>query len=187
MMTGDRMAKHHLVLDTPDLALLAGFCSELPGLLLTYGSQGWVVIAENETTLCAEVVAPYPPCMSALIPREMATPTAVFERLHAARIAYAADPTQATPQVLVRLPAAKAGATRSTQPQSSCDPPLDDRPPNTSITAYAFWPPGRNERINFARPARRAGRAMPGACCQWSPPRERGAFRPSTQSSRRCG
>jgi hypothetical protein len=57
MMTGDRTAKHHLVLETPDLALLVGFDSELPGRLFTYGSQGWVAIAQNETTLCAEVVA----------------------------------------------------------------------------------------------------------------------------------
>ena len=42
MMTGDRTAKHHRLPDSPDLALLAGFYSELPGLLLTYGSQGWV-------------------------------------------------------------------------------------------------------------------------------------------------
>jgi catechol 2,3-dioxygenase-like lactoylglutathione lyase family enzyme len=39
---------HHLVIDCPDPALLAGFYSELLGLPVTYTSQDWVVIARDD-------------------------------------------------------------------------------------------------------------------------------------------
>ena len=41
---------HHVVIDCPDPAGLAAFYSELLGLPITYRSDGWVVIAENDTT-----------------------------------------------------------------------------------------------------------------------------------------
>jgi catechol 2,3-dioxygenase-like lactoylglutathione lyase family enzyme len=41
---------HHVVIDCPDPLLLAGFYSELLGLPITYRSEGWVVVAANETT-----------------------------------------------------------------------------------------------------------------------------------------
>lgn len=42
---------HHVVIDTRDPAALAGFYSELLGLLpVTYTSDDWVVIAVNDTT-----------------------------------------------------------------------------------------------------------------------------------------
>jgi catechol 2,3-dioxygenase-like lactoylglutathione lyase family enzyme len=41
---------HHLVLDCPDPALLAEFYSTLLGLPLTYRSDGFVVVARNDTT-----------------------------------------------------------------------------------------------------------------------------------------
>jgi catechol 2,3-dioxygenase-like lactoylglutathione lyase family enzyme len=41
---------HHVVLDCPDPAALAEFYSELLGLPVTYRSEGWVVIAESDTT-----------------------------------------------------------------------------------------------------------------------------------------
>jgi catechol 2,3-dioxygenase-like lactoylglutathione lyase family enzyme len=41
---------HHVVIDCPDPYLLAGFYSELLGLPVTYRSDGWVVIATNDTT-----------------------------------------------------------------------------------------------------------------------------------------
>ncbi len=41
---------HHVVLDCPDPEALAGFYSELLGLPVTYRSDDWVVIANNDTT-----------------------------------------------------------------------------------------------------------------------------------------
>ena len=41
---------HHVVLDCPDPAALADFYSRLLGLPVTYRSQDWVVVAENDTT-----------------------------------------------------------------------------------------------------------------------------------------
>jgi catechol 2,3-dioxygenase-like lactoylglutathione lyase family enzyme len=41
---------HHVVIDCPDPATLAEFYSELVGLPVTYRSDDWVVIAENDTT-----------------------------------------------------------------------------------------------------------------------------------------
>ena len=42
--------RHHVVIDCPDPAALAAFYSELIGLPVTYRSDDWVVIAENDTT-----------------------------------------------------------------------------------------------------------------------------------------
>ncbi len=42
--------QHHVVIDGPDPSALAGFYSELFGLPVTYRSDDWVVISENETT-----------------------------------------------------------------------------------------------------------------------------------------
>jgi catechol 2,3-dioxygenase-like lactoylglutathione lyase family enzyme len=41
---------HHVVIDCPDPAALAGFYSRLVGLPVTYASPDWVVVAENDTT-----------------------------------------------------------------------------------------------------------------------------------------
>jgi catechol 2,3-dioxygenase-like lactoylglutathione lyase family enzyme len=41
---------HHVVIDCPEPAALAAFYSELLGLPVTYRSDDWVVIAENDTT-----------------------------------------------------------------------------------------------------------------------------------------
>jgi len=41
---------HHVVIDCPDPAVLAGFYSKLLGLAVTYRSRDWVVIAEDDTT-----------------------------------------------------------------------------------------------------------------------------------------
>ncbi len=41
---------HHVVLDCRDPRALAGFYSELLGLPVTYESDDWVVIAENDHT-----------------------------------------------------------------------------------------------------------------------------------------
>ncbi len=41
---------HHVVIDCPQPAELAGFYSELTGLPVTYASSDWMVIAENDTT-----------------------------------------------------------------------------------------------------------------------------------------
>jgi catechol 2,3-dioxygenase-like lactoylglutathione lyase family enzyme len=41
---------HHVVLDCPDPALLAGFYSELLGQPVTYRSADWVVVAASETS-----------------------------------------------------------------------------------------------------------------------------------------
>jgi catechol 2,3-dioxygenase-like lactoylglutathione lyase family enzyme len=41
---------HHVVIDCPDPAALAAFYSALLGLPVTYRSEDWVVIAENDTT-----------------------------------------------------------------------------------------------------------------------------------------
>src|SRR5213083_310300 len=41
---------HHVVIDCPGPAGLAAFYSELVGLPVTYRSEDWVVIAENDTT-----------------------------------------------------------------------------------------------------------------------------------------
>jgi catechol 2,3-dioxygenase-like lactoylglutathione lyase family enzyme len=41
---------HHVVLDCPDPHALAAFYSELLGLPVTYRSDGWVVVARNDTT-----------------------------------------------------------------------------------------------------------------------------------------
>lgn len=42
--------RHHVVIDCPDPAALAAFYSEVLGLPVTYRSDDWVVIADNETT-----------------------------------------------------------------------------------------------------------------------------------------
>jgi catechol 2,3-dioxygenase-like lactoylglutathione lyase family enzyme len=42
--------RHHVVIDAPDPRGLAEFYSELLGLPLTYTSDDWVVIAENDRT-----------------------------------------------------------------------------------------------------------------------------------------
>lgn len=42
--------RHHVVIDCPDPGALADFYSELIGLPVTYRSDDWIVIAENETT-----------------------------------------------------------------------------------------------------------------------------------------
>ena len=41
---------HHVVIDCPDPLSLAEFYSELLGLPVTYTSETWVVIAENDRT-----------------------------------------------------------------------------------------------------------------------------------------
>ena len=41
---------HHVVLDCPDPAALAGFYSALLGLPVTYRDGDWVVVAVNDTT-----------------------------------------------------------------------------------------------------------------------------------------
>ncbi|MDQ2742098.1 MAG: VOC family protein [Chloroflexota bacterium] len=41
---------HHVVIDCPYPAALAAFYSELLGLPVTYRSDDWVVIAQNDTT-----------------------------------------------------------------------------------------------------------------------------------------
>ncbi|MGH3714835.1 MAG: VOC family protein [Micromonosporaceae bacterium] len=41
---------HHVVIDCADPAALAEFYSELLGLPVTYRSEDWVVIAENDTS-----------------------------------------------------------------------------------------------------------------------------------------
>jgi catechol 2,3-dioxygenase-like lactoylglutathione lyase family enzyme len=41
---------HHVVIDTPDPMALAEFYSELFGLPVTYASDDWVVISEDERT-----------------------------------------------------------------------------------------------------------------------------------------
>lgn len=41
---------HHVVIDCPDPLSLAEFYSELLGLPVTYSSETWVVIAENDRT-----------------------------------------------------------------------------------------------------------------------------------------
>lgn len=41
---------HHVVIDAPDPAALAAFYSELLGLPVTYRSDDWVVIAQDDTT-----------------------------------------------------------------------------------------------------------------------------------------
>jgi catechol 2,3-dioxygenase-like lactoylglutathione lyase family enzyme len=41
---------HHLVIDCPDPLALAAFYSELIGLPVTYRSDDWVVISENDAT-----------------------------------------------------------------------------------------------------------------------------------------
>ncbi|HEX2772160.1 MAG TPA: VOC family protein [Micromonosporaceae bacterium] len=41
---------HHVVIDCSEPAALAAFYSELLGLPVTYRSDDWVVIAENDTT-----------------------------------------------------------------------------------------------------------------------------------------
>ncbi|MGW5361371.1 VOC family protein [Actinopolymorpha pittospori] len=41
---------HHVVIDCPEPVKLAGFYSELLGLPVTYRSETWVVVAENDTT-----------------------------------------------------------------------------------------------------------------------------------------
>src|SRR5579863_9639922 len=42
--------RHHVVIDCPDPRALAEFYSELLGLSITYESDDWVVIAENDHT-----------------------------------------------------------------------------------------------------------------------------------------
>ena len=39
---------HHVVIDCPDPRALAGFYSKLLGLPVTYDSDDWVVVADNE-------------------------------------------------------------------------------------------------------------------------------------------
>jgi catechol 2,3-dioxygenase-like lactoylglutathione lyase family enzyme len=41
---------HHVVIDCPEPATLAGFYAELLGLPITYASEDWVVVSENDTT-----------------------------------------------------------------------------------------------------------------------------------------
>jgi catechol 2,3-dioxygenase-like lactoylglutathione lyase family enzyme len=41
---------HHVVIDSPDPAALAAFYSALLGLPITYTSDDWVVVAQNDTT-----------------------------------------------------------------------------------------------------------------------------------------
>jgi catechol 2,3-dioxygenase-like lactoylglutathione lyase family enzyme len=41
---------HHVIMDTPDPAASAAFYSELLGLPVTYRSEDFVVIADNDTT-----------------------------------------------------------------------------------------------------------------------------------------
>jgi catechol 2,3-dioxygenase-like lactoylglutathione lyase family enzyme len=41
---------HHVVIDCPDPTALADFYSELLGLPVTYRSDDWVVISQNDTT-----------------------------------------------------------------------------------------------------------------------------------------
>jgi catechol 2,3-dioxygenase-like lactoylglutathione lyase family enzyme len=41
---------HHVVIDCPDPGELATFYSELVGLPITYRSDGWVVVAPNDTS-----------------------------------------------------------------------------------------------------------------------------------------
>jgi catechol 2,3-dioxygenase-like lactoylglutathione lyase family enzyme len=41
---------HHVVIDCPQPELLAGFYSKLLGLPVTYRSDDWVVVSENDTT-----------------------------------------------------------------------------------------------------------------------------------------
>jgi catechol 2,3-dioxygenase-like lactoylglutathione lyase family enzyme len=41
---------HHVVLDCPDPAALAGFYSRLLGQPITYRSDDWVVVAANDTS-----------------------------------------------------------------------------------------------------------------------------------------
>jgi catechol 2,3-dioxygenase-like lactoylglutathione lyase family enzyme len=41
---------HHVVIDCPDPAALAGFYSALFGLPVTYTSEDWVVVARDDTT-----------------------------------------------------------------------------------------------------------------------------------------
>jgi catechol 2,3-dioxygenase-like lactoylglutathione lyase family enzyme len=40
---------HHVVVDCPDPAALAEFYARLLGLPVTYSSEDWVVVAENDT------------------------------------------------------------------------------------------------------------------------------------------
>ena len=42
--------RYHVVIDCPDSGALAGFYSELLGLPITYRSDYWVVIADNDHT-----------------------------------------------------------------------------------------------------------------------------------------
>jgi catechol 2,3-dioxygenase-like lactoylglutathione lyase family enzyme len=42
--------RHHVVIDCPDPSELAAFYSELIGLPVTYESDEWVVIADDDTT-----------------------------------------------------------------------------------------------------------------------------------------
>jgi catechol 2,3-dioxygenase-like lactoylglutathione lyase family enzyme len=42
--------RHHMVIDTPNPRALAEFYSELLGLPITYTSDDWVVIAEDDRT-----------------------------------------------------------------------------------------------------------------------------------------
>jgi catechol 2,3-dioxygenase-like lactoylglutathione lyase family enzyme len=41
---------HHVVIDCPDPRTLAAFYSELLGQPISYSSEDWVVVAENDTT-----------------------------------------------------------------------------------------------------------------------------------------
>jgi catechol 2,3-dioxygenase-like lactoylglutathione lyase family enzyme len=41
---------HHVVLDCPDPGALGAFYAGLLGLPVTYASDGWVVVAESDTT-----------------------------------------------------------------------------------------------------------------------------------------
>lgn len=41
---------HHVVIDTPEPMALAAFYSEMLGLPITYSSDDWVVIAEDDRT-----------------------------------------------------------------------------------------------------------------------------------------